>query len=306
MTLPSQVLTWQWTADQALAAQGSALADNKALILAMKNAWKAFGTLPLTVVRSSNGTTASNSDTWATVADLNFSNTTPSWLVGQMGCGAQVLISLPTSAAGQSMTIQVSGGGLFTGGTTTVLPTATDSSSVITSASWTSLSTDLATHWTMASSADGTAAYWIVTSAAAIRSVVWFQRPTVLSGAWLNAMVGSVATTGPTTTSLNSSIAARLNGTVATWKPVSEGTTAGLCVDNATFGNIANETNSEWMMYFLGIESDTYLTKGVQADLNDMWLGSTANSGTTYPAVGATWAQVGNLILPWNGGSFTL
>ena len=72
---------------------------------------------------------------------------------------------------------------------------------------------------------------------------------------------------------------------------------------DTTIGNIANEVDSSWDMWPLGIACITSGARGRHGALFDLWAISTARaSGDMIPADGSNqFAVFGNFVLPWNG-----
>jgi hypothetical protein len=57
-----------------------------------------------------------------------------------------------------------------------------------------------------------------------------------------------------------------------------------------------------WPFYPIGIVGLAAGVRGRCGSLFDIWWGSaSAGSGNTYPLTGNTFAQIANMIVPWNG-----
>src|SRR5215216_3611359 len=124
-SLPALSKTWQFSLNTIVTAQGTADNNLRAYLRQVKNAMKAFGSSPWTVVGSSNGVAFSVNDgvdRWTANADMPDS----SWLIlKQTGIAANwQLLFHRVSTFGCQYFISPSAG--FTGGGALTRPTATD------------------------------------------------------------------------------------------------------------------------------------------------------------------------------------
>lgn len=133
MPLPALDLTYQFSVNNVVAAQGTALATSRALLFAIKRALTLFSTLPWVVRYSCNGTVAGTVndgvDRWITEADLVFStaSSAKSWIVLRNADGLEMMIECRSAGSnGRNLAVAISASAHFTGGTTTTRPTATD------------------------------------------------------------------------------------------------------------------------------------------------------------------------------------
>lgn len=137
-SLGSPSLTWQNNFNNSVAASGTALTDNRTVLLGIKNALIGFATNPWVVKGSSSSVAAAldGVDRWSTISNLVWANAggAHSWIVLEQGgvytSGAnkyQICIECANaSAAGNLLTVIISNSAGFTGGSTTNRPTATD------------------------------------------------------------------------------------------------------------------------------------------------------------------------------------
>lgn len=304
--------TWQFNVNNAQAAQGTPLADNKMQLLAIKNALIGFGTQPWTVVSSSNSVTASNADNWSTVANLvwNSPGSAHSWIVlKQTGIGSnfQVLIACDVaSATGASGSIKISPSTGFTGGTTTANPTAADSFNLINVASFLTLSADAALRWSVMQSTDGQCTRIFGFSGGSLLYYGMFEKganatggtPGATNSGWGHWIVSAPSFAGTTSQ----------NGINAATVPSYE-STANI--------SIASEVDGAWDIFPVGIAcTATVGARGRLFTLQDVWFSSSGiAAGDTFPATGSPTSQfiviagtaaIGAVVLPWNNGAFNL
>lgn len=323
MALPTLVKTWQFSVNQAIAAQGTAKLDNARAIRLAKDALLAFATNPWLMRYSCNSTTAGTAgdgvDRLTTDASFvwNAAGSAHSWMViRQTGIAAnyEVCISCESaSTPGGVLAIVVSPSAGFTGGSTTARPTATDEVIVLASTSWTSVATDIATRLSVMQSTDGQCTRVIGAASGALTFMWVFDRPANPTAGWSNpsvsvvqgANVGLASQLSAAGSALAKMRSGSTNGNVVL---TCEGNSTGIIPTDAVFGNVANEISSEWPMIPIGFESYTVGVRGRHGTLQDIWYGSSSvATGDTYPNDSSNqFAQFGNIILPWNGGAVNL
>jgi hypothetical protein len=148
-TYPTLDLTWQESVTS-VAAQGTALACSQVLLLTIVNALLGFASAPPQVRGSSNSVSASllaqsatgpGTNYWSLSTNLVWAanGTAHSWIVlRQAGWGngtyPEVLISCVSGSS--TLTVRVSPSAGFAGGSATTDPTATDSQTLGSNASW--------------------------------------------------------------------------------------------------------------------------------------------------------------------------
>jgi hypothetical protein len=320
MTVPTLAKTWQFSANNAIGAQGSALACNRALLRAMKNAWLAMALGPPTVRYSCDSVTAGAAgdavDRWDSDSDLVWANagSAHSWIVFQqtgIAGSFQVLMSLENAAGnGISMVLVTSQSAGFTGGTTTARPTATDEQIVLSSGnSWSNLTTDAATRWTVMQSTDGQCNRWLAFSGGNLVSFFMLDKPANPPTGWavphfVNAYYGL---SGLTVSNFNTNFKARVDTVNSSLVTLSVGGLANIGPNDTVWANQANSVDASWPMFFCGGAGTTAGAKGWLGTVQDLWCGSTAlATGSAYPAGSNDFIQVGAYILPWNGGAINL
>jgi len=198
MALPTLTKTWQHNVNNAIAALGSALADNRRLLRSIKNALVGFGTNPWTVRYSSSsavaGTAGDGVDRWSADSDLVWAAAASahSWIVlRQTGIATnyEVCFSLEgASATGVAMLAVVSFSAGFTGGSTTARPTATDEQ-IFTLTNWSGNGADVASRWSVMQSTDGQCTRVLVCISGSVTLYWIMDRPANPSTGWANPSV---------------------------------------------------------------------------------------------------------------------
>jgi hypothetical protein len=100
----------------------------------------------------------------------------------------------------------------------------------------------------------------------------------------------------------------KIGSTIANIFLQCEGNAANLGPSDTTYGNAANQVDSNWPLWPIAIASATSGVTGRHGTMTDMWFGSSArSSGDRYPAGGsAQFAQFQSFVVPWNGGAVNL
>jgi hypothetical protein len=321
MALPAIDLTWDYTKiNQALAATGVQLSDNKQLVLAEKNGMKGFTANAWTVTSSNDGAGGfgnnDNVDRWATVANLTWApaGTNHSWIVlknSQMGAGNfQVCINLSsTSAVGNVREMIMSPNAGFTGGTATARPTATDEQIIISlSGAW-GLGGPSAVKLHQYASSDGKQYRLVAYAGGIIKAAVIIGTPKTPTSGWTNPVFwwasGSSTALDLATlcTVTPAPMHSRINAADAAIWMTSEGWGA------STFGGAGRlatnnplDSNS-YPLFPIGLASETGGAEGRQGLVYDLWWGLTINgNGDTYPNDATRqFVQHGDLVFPNNG-----
>ena len=316
MALPTLSKTWQFNVNNQTTAQGTPLADSRKTLRAIKNAMIGFATNPWTVRYSCDSVTAGTAgdgvDRWSADTKLVWANagTAHSWIVlRQTGIGTtyELLISCENSTP-SNLTLLTSISG-FSGGSTTARPTATDELTVASSGQWVS-GTDVSNRWSVMQSTDGQCTRILVGYSGNFTTLIVLDKPNNPTTGWttpnFNALYFAVGglntvTTGviSATSPLARSRIGSVNGSVSL---TIEGIGNNFATDT-TIGNIANEVDSSWDMWPLGIACITSGARGRHGSLFDLWAISTVRaSGDMIPADGSNqFAVFGNFVLPWNG-----
>lgn len=321
MPLPTLTKTWQFQVNQTMTgAAGSALDLNRTWVRGLKDTLMGFASSPWTMRYSCNSVTAGTAgdgvDRITTNANLVWANAgvAHSWYVlRQTGIASnfELLVSCENSAAsGTSLIIAVSPSAGFTGGSTTARPTATDENVLATA--WGNGSTGVTYRVHAQMSSDGQCTRVSTWNAGAQFNLLKLEKPYLPTTGWTNP---SVVYANQSITSHNmatlcatvGNMRARINGTDSAIVATVEGTNSGP-VPSSTFGTLANEITNEWPIFPIGFGSVTVGSRGRHGTFQDLWFGSTnANSGDTYPnAPTNLFAQLGNLVWPWNGSTVSL
>jgi hypothetical protein len=322
MALPTLSKTWQFNVNNAQAAQGTALADHRKLLRAIKNALIGFATNAWALRYSCNSTTAGTAgdgvDRWSSDTDLVWANagTAHSWVVlRQTGIATnfEMLISCEAAnGSGNTLTLVISPSAAFTGGSTTARPTATDEIVLISNVAWSGIgSADLSLRWSVMQSTDGQCTRVIICNSGAVSAYWIIDKPANPTTGWSNPSVLFAAAASPTVAVLAGSAAPgrmRSGSTTGNVQMLCEGNNVTLGPIDTTWGNIANEISSEWPMVPIAFASITVGVRGRHGTFQDLWFGSVSvSSGDTYPNDSSNqFAEFGCLILPWNGGSVNL
>jgi hypothetical protein len=307
--LPTLSKAWQMSCNNAIAAQGTLLADVRLMWRTIKNQMLAFAASPFVVKYSCNsvvaGVPGDGIDRWVTDANLvwNQSGGAHSWIVlGQSGIlsTTQVLISLSPVSGSNPQTIKyaVSNAG-FTGGSTTLDPTATDATLVVSAASVPNFSTDLATRWSVMQTNDGQCTRIIVFAGGNLAFQGFIDKLANPTTGYSNGgVIGFSASAGINVLNVGQTNQAGGSSTTqAAWESA-----AGLA--------IPNDMSGLWDMFPCSAFGLTVGARGRMGTFQDMWVGSSGiATGDVYPLTGspaAQFIQVGQVIHPWNNGPVNL
>lgn len=321
MALPVLTKTWQFSVNNSTGlGAGTALDINRTWLRTMKDAMTSFASSPWTMQYSCNSTTAGTAgdgvDRLTTNANLVWANpgTAHSWMVlRQTGVATnlELMISCENaSATGAIIRMVVSPSAGFTGGSTTLRPTATDEIGIVFGAWGVGVAT--AIRWHLMQSSDGQCTRMTAYSGGTLVGTWMIEKPGNPVSGWSSPSLSYAnGTAGGLGQAILGSIAgalqAKIGSTVAQLAMSAEAlisiTGSITFPTNLVWGNIANEVSGEWPMLPLGVISVTSPVRGRHGTFQDMWTGSGgANTGDTYPAGSSNqFAQFGNLIFPWNG-----
>lgn len=342
MSLPTVSKTWQYRINRQITNGASYQATAQAVLLEIKNALTNTGhstfTTPWTVVCSSNTTAAgsvaspgSPVDRWSTTADItNVQNTgtAHSWILLQ-STGVlstfQILIdcqnnnSFGANTWDRGFQLTISPGGLFTGGTTTTAPTASDgivlqnpSNSV-----WQWGTGNTYQKWVhVLGSSDGQEWRIFVFSQNAICSFWGFGKPSQAHSSWATndkwwaSLKGSAAENGTagvasiTNFYSNASILGKLSGTATTFYLTQECINGARLTATALAGNPLGFDGSQ-VIATMGLYSSTNPVAGRVGIMTDMWWGSEwLGPGVFFPNDNTRQFLTTSLfVVPWNGTS---
>jgi hypothetical protein len=328
---PALTKSWHFNVNQVLPAQGTALACDQLVLFTIVQSLTTLGPHPWQVRGSSNAISASllplgaagPGTGWASTADLVWSAAgAHSWIVlrqtGLGGAHSEILISLRVNSD-QQIYVNWSQAAGFTGGSTTVDPTATDGWQVTNTSGLPNLGMGV----------DGTNRKYIVhvmmsDDGAVSRVFVMFnnactgywnfevlQNP--VSGWTIPAIVGVIGTNSGVNQLGQNLFYNNASGDYGVGNGPSypvmqffwsgEGVSSGLVL-LTTVQTFANDLSGEWVMLPIGMwtQNVSYL-RGRHGMLYDIWWGSTGLPfGQTYAgAAPQAYAQFGDMIFPWNG-----
>lgn len=314
MSLPTLSKTWQYSVNNTITATGDYSTTARNAIFSIKNALVSFGTLPWTVVSSSDGAgTAAASDLWATSANIigNTAATDHSWIrLRQTGIASNFELLLDCTSSGlYAGTLVISpGAGFVTGGTATDRPTATDEIILINDTNWliTPGSTDQNIITNIMQSTDGQCTRILACSQNVVTTFWFFDKPNSPPTGWTKPSISYAATSAgdnPLVTVLNNTVPA-LKGFGSTVFDI-------ICCSEATdttplptLLTSTNDFDSTLPLLPISIASTTASHRGRHGNIFDMWytLASPAVSGDTMPNDATrTFAIFGDVVFPWNG-----
>ncbi len=337
MPLPVFIRTWQFQANNAVAASGVVLTTGRNLLLAIKNGFLGTGawtdTANAATVATNNfsvdyscdsavaGVPGDGVDRWVAAANLVWAAGAHSWIVLKQpalaGGTLYICIDLSTATVNQA-TIVISRAG-FTGGTTLARPTATDEVVILSAGNWGMSSADAAQNWTIQKSADGKATRLILCRGGWAVGLWFFEEPST-GLTWtqpLFAYAFGTSTTAPVSSQLvfanffsNASFFSIVSG-----RPLKGGLAMPVYGTAATAviatQAVVNDMGAAWpLMPVSGLVRDTYVynsaildgVKGRAGAMVDFWWVPTAlGEGDKMPAAGTAniWI-LGDVAFPWN------
>jgi hypothetical protein len=328
MALPILVKTWQFSVNNTVAPQGSALATARLTIrTAIKDVLKGFGLNPWTVTGSSDSVSSGldASDRWDSDTDLVWANagTAHSWIVlRQTGIATnfELCIDLTgASANGTSMVCVVSPSSGFTGGTTLNRPTATDEQ-VLSSTSWGGNGTDIHTTVHAMQSTDGQCTRLIVCQDNRATGFMVFDVVKNPVSGWSNpsysiVIANNVSSLAPVMASMFLAANARGRAGAVNMSLYTSTLVAGTGSNNnlPSLQSFHNDMDMQFPLFPMGIVSDTVGARGRHGELFDIWYGLTSNTSDRNSGgirvgsvsysdnINKKFAQFGNVIVPWDG-----
>ncbi|RTK98748.1 MAG: hypothetical protein EKK57_11265 [Proteobacteria bacterium] len=313
--LPS--LTWQNSFNNSVAASGTALTDNRTILLGIKNALIGFASNPWIVKGSSNSVAGAMDgvDRWSGISNLVWANagTAHSWIVLEQGgvytSGGnkfQICIECANvSATGNLLTVSISNSAGYTGGSATNKPTATDEY-VYSSATWLTGGTGsigpIIYNVQQSTTGEATRVFCFYNS---INILFWSFEKLTDAETGVTYPISTVVAGGTTTTnqatwtllSSNTNGKARPVATnLAAWYSVS----GSLGQGSGQVQTAANIYSSKWPAY---IARSTVTGGHFIGKFQDCYFTSTGrNNGDAVPSGGTkVWTVVGNLLLPTGG-----
>lgn len=324
MALPTLAKTWQFNVNQQVLAQGTAQATNQRLLRLIKNSLVGFGTNPWQVRYSCDSIVAGAAgdlvDRWA--ADANLVGGAPgaahSWIVlRQTGIATnfELLISIESGTTVNALVLAFSPSAGFSGGTTTARPTATDEILMLNNGTWNANTN--ANHQIHAMQSSDGQVTRVMLWEASVNCTFWaFEKPNNPRASWTNPSCVTVLASSSSTVAAFGNLSPNLTAGGG------QGSSKGKGVSGASFAmawtgetagssgilanailNTQSDFDASWDFFPIGIASTTTLNRGRMGSLFDIWWGSTGTSSAdTYPNdASKQFAQLGNIILPWNG-----
>lgn len=324
MPLPTLVKTWQVSKNNLVAMQGTNEAQSRRVMSVLKSTMLSFASNPPVLRGSSNGTTAGldGVDRLTLDSHWNFQNSgSPhSWYVLRFpNIATNFEICIDTnSAANWFNTWVVSPSAGFTGGSTTARPTATDEVIMLnTTDYYPNLTSQFQVHAWM--STDGEAfhltmwranqsnIYWHFEKARNPRTgwanpAVWYMRYGNNSAMTFSGIMNTVVDNGL----WRAKGAAGANLTVSL---TGESCGSTFLSQMTPTGSQANDFDSAWDFYPIGLVSNSVGGKGRLGILHDIWWApvNVADADTApNNASDRQFAKFGCLWLPWDPGGSTI
>lgn len=303
MSLPTPAKTWQ-ISHVSNALSGNETADMDDFFNKVKNAAKAFGTNPLTVVGSSNGVSAnlSGTDVLASLSDYvhNSPASNHSWIVLEKVDGAQICFDFNHTETNR-MDIILSPSAGFSGGTITDRPTATDELVLWANDSWTGMlgngtSGGQARGHVMLST-DGLCFRVLIANNGVVGGFLLVDKPGSPVTGWTNPEIGTFLGLGRndntsdtvlTVASWYGSAKFKARGPVATMPFYPTFESPGNFYTVATKRNAPNEISGEYPMQRVGLwHDDTVGQRGRHGFVFDLWFSNQVlQTGDTFPSGG--------------------
>lgn len=327
--LPSLVRTWQLDVNNIAAINVSATDNNRRTMFAIKNTLVNFSSNPWIVHSSSDSSTAGASDLWIDKDDIVWSTGNHSWIVlTKPTTGSQILISCD-QASTVDLLMSWSPGGLYTGGTISVDPTATDQVTIQSSGNWNGGLTTYNSWVHVWHDSDGSRTRVLATSDSANPSLFWIlDEITPIPDNWATNPEVVCIFEGTNATSFSSgslSVFPITQNAAKSWDDAvsfdigiftlgHDSSAGGFGGSNNIVSNQVGErgntlnTDTPFPVAPLGVFSETTGASGVHGILDDLYVGHEDRIiGTTYPdsTTNKLWAQAGDIILPWTEDSTT-
>lgn len=324
--LPVLVFDWQFDINNAAAIDISTLDNNQKTLFAIKDALVSFTFASWTVALSSDSVSSGSSDLWVNSGDIVWNTGNHSWIVlRKPTTGSQVLISCD-QANSEDLIMSWSPGGLFTGGTISTDPTATDQVTLQASGNWCGGLTSFYSFVHVWHTENGSRTRVVVSSGltSATLNLLWiFDEIIPIPDNWSNSpevvcifegldtatrfesgsmsdvpVIGNAAKSWDDTSTFDIGIFTLgydsvndFNG--ENWISVNE------------MGDFGNKLNNDapFAMAPLGVMSEEAGFTGIHGFFDDLFVGHKDRSGSTYPISTTVklWAQAGDVIMPWPG-----
>lgn len=314
MSLPALSKTWQYSVNNTITATGTYSDTCRNAIYSIKNALVSFGTLPWSVISSSDGEGNSGaSDLWASSANIigNSAGSNHSWIrLRQTGIASnfELLLDCTSSTLSTGTLVISPGAGFVTGGTATDRPTATDEIVLIAGTTWImspdSFDQNIITN--IMQSTDGQCTRIIACCQNVVTTFWMFDKPNSPVTGWTKPSVSyaNATTTDVTVVANLSSASFLLRGFGSTAFNITLCSEATINSPLITALTSTNDFDSTLPLFTLGIASTTASHRGRHGSIFDLWytLSSPATSGDTMPNDATrTFVVFGDVVFPWNG-----
>jgi hypothetical protein len=322
MPLPTTTKTWLFNVNRALAGTGSPCTDHRQVLFTIVSGLLSFAVSPWKVVGSADGFSAAGNfldgtNRWTDVSKLIWQSpgNPHSWIVLRQSSvlsGFQLLLACESASAdGALLTIAVSPGGLYTAGSNSNRPTATDEILLCNGSSWLLGSSSQICRLHLVMSDDGQVTRVFVHSNN-LCILYWdFSRvnSTVGGLGWSTPFLvlargGNPALSQPSYAlgSNGSGIRSKWNNILTEMLYTGEGWNGGLGGQRYTR---ASDLDGSFPFFPIGLASETSLAFGRYGMVHDLWWGACnppVMEGSWYPNdLTYQFVQFGNLILKWNG-----
>lgn len=309
MSLPTPSTTYQVKTNQRIVGMGAAATTNQiyALYQIKSSLTDAVTFTTSALVKGSGNTSAGAMDSvdrWSSAASMTLA-ASPWWIVLEFpGLSCQLCISYNNTSTFTAR-VGMSVGKLYTGGSSSAIPTATDEVIVYNAASAAGLpynvinaNNDQVLHHSQAN--DGTAVNLVLCSNYAAYTFLRLGRVLSAVTNWTTATVASL-TTACTYAALSTAAASvsRIGTTnvTANWTAEGYGSTP---IHSAL--NVPDDDTTYWMMPPVGLWCPTTGKRGRKGLVQDVWWAQAGGvAGFVSPYDTRLFAQFGDVMIPWNG-----
>jgi hypothetical protein len=326
--LPALTQNWQLDTNNPAAVGESELVNNRKTLFAIKDSFVNFSSNPWIVNSSSDSVAAATADLWIDFNDLIWSTGNHSWIVLEKPTtGSQLLISLDVTSS-RDMLISWSPTGVYTGGSISVDPTASDQITLQASGEWNgnlSVYNSRVHVWhtedgsrtrvVVTNDVQGPSLFWILDEINPIPDN-WATNPEVVYilegiGAMNFSASGNlpaIPITGNAAKSWNDTSGFDIALFSLGYDSVPSGFGGFNWISRHKMGEKGNVLNDDapFPMSPIGVISEVTGFRGIHGILADLYVGHQDRpDGTTYPSstTERLWAQAGDIILPWTGDS---
>lgn len=275
-------------------------------------------TLNFVPVSSSDSVTAGAGDKILTRANLIWAaaGSPHSWWVDERPDGSQICVDCSNASSINGLTVAISPGGLFAGGTTLARPTAADEFVPINNAAWGESNNSAS--WLNFQRAKNATSYRFLQCRTNWSVNLWAWEIAKAEAGWSNPNVFGMYGTSATAP-VNQQITYSACFTTAT-PMMGVGATANIAIQlnlpgvhlangaipNVAAYQVANAYSGKFPLYVIGMGTTTALNIGYLGQLQNIWCGNTnlttATDGRWYGtnATDRAKLQIGVLVIPWN------